>query len=482
MMLTLIQVMAIELDYFHMIAALSCSNIWIIINSVFVLFYFFLFGLLSFDNDWAVPEGYVPKRKRKRKPPKFSLIKRINQIVTGLADRAERRLNKDLRYYKHRRRPLSMSVRFIYKVIKARCRQPFGRSKRRARMSRVFAYTSHKFTYHHYPDPYDSDSGPLIVDNGCSASMSPYLSDFIGKLTKCNVKVDGFGGGSVGATHKGTIRWILQDDVGVGHPIYIKNAYYCPDAPCRMLSPQHWAQSKGDHSPNPEGTGCTTTSQEVVLYWDQRKYVKTIRLDKATNVGITATAPCYKKFKAYMVSLESDCSEQHTTIMLPALIEDDESSQALGDEEAIFDDDNLSFSEPIAGKKWNAVKEPPHSLQTELHGSANDNQPLQATYSDLPRPTVIPEDEEPMYLSPQDELLRWHYRLGHLPFRRIKKMCLQGDLPKRLLEVKPPFCRRIHSTLLKCRSMKLNFSRLSRVSFESRETESYSIDVIGRIS
>jgi hypothetical protein len=42
--------------------------------------------------------------------------------------------------------------------------------------------------------------------------------------------------------------------------------------------------------------------------------------------------------------------------------------------------------------------------------------------------------------------------------------------------------RRIPSIKLKCRSIKLSFSRLSRVLLESRETIYYSIDVIGRVS
>ena len=53
---------------------------------------------------------------------------------------------------------------------------------------------------------------------------------------------------------------------------------------------------------------------------------------------------------------------------------------------------------------------------------------------------VIPDDKEPKSLDPQDELLQWHYRLGHLPFTRMKELMDQGTLPKRLLEVHTPFC------------------------------------------
>ena len=53
---------------------------------------------------------------------------------------------------------------------------------------------------------------------------------------------------------------------------------------------------------------------------------------------------------------------------------------------------------------------------------------------------VIPDDKEPKSMEPQDELLRWHYRLGHLPFMRMKEMMNQGTLPSRLLKVDTPFC------------------------------------------
>ena len=53
---------------------------------------------------------------------------------------------------------------------------------------------------------------------------------------------------------------------------------------------------------------------------------------------------------------------------------------------------------------------------------------------------VIPDDQEPTSLDPHDELLRWHYRLGHLPFERIKQLASTRQLPKRLLSCKKPFC------------------------------------------
>ena len=58
----------------------------------------------------------------------------------------------------------------------------------------------------------------------------------------------------------------------------------------------------------------------------------------------------------------------------------------------------------------------------------------QTTVVDLgPITYVIPEDPEPKSLDPQDELLRWHYCLGHMPFDRIKQLANKGHLSKRLL-------------------------------------------------
>ena len=65
----------------------------------------------------------------------------------------------------------------------------------------------------------------------------------------------------------------------------------------------------------------------------------------------------------------------------------------------------------------------------------------QATVIDMgPITHVIPEDPEPKSIDPQDELLRRHYRLGHLPFDRIKQLSNKGQLPKHLVTCHTPFC------------------------------------------
>ena len=40
----------------------------------------------------------------------------------------------------------------------------------------------------------------------------------------------------------------------------------------------------------------------------------------------------------------------------------------------------------------------------------------------------------------QAELMRWHYRLGHLPFVQLKQLAKKGEIPRKLAKTTPPRC------------------------------------------
>ena len=40
----------------------------------------------------------------------------------------------------------------------------------------------------------------------------------------------------------------------------------------------------------------------------------------------------------------------------------------------------------------------------------------------------------------QAELLRWHHRLGHISFSMLKSLAKNGEIPRRLANVKEPKC------------------------------------------
>ena len=64
------------------------------------------------------------------------------------------------------------------------------------------------------------------------------------------------------------------------------------------------------------------------------------------------------------------------------------------------------------------------------------------TTEEPPQPAhVIDDDEENLTATtPQAELLRWHYCLGHASFKKIKLLAMLGILPRRLASVENPKC------------------------------------------
>jgi hypothetical protein len=62
----------------------------------------------------------------------------------------------------------------------------------------------------------------------------------------------------------------------------IPNAYYVPDGKVRLMSPQHWAQQRSNKDRH-GGAGSTTMGTHVELFWDDRKYRRTVPLDLVGN-------------------------------------------------------------------------------------------------------------------------------------------------------------------------------------------------------
>ena len=79
-----------------------------------------------------------------------------------------------------------------------------------------------------------------------------------------------------------------------------------------------------------------------------------------------------------------------------------------------------------------------------------------------PRPQE--EEDEHTTLAASDdqvELMRWHYRLGHLPFFRLKQLAINGKIPKKLAKVAPPKCAGCH------------FGAMTKIPWRGKETKSF---------
>ena len=161
-----------------------------------------------------------------------------------------------------------------------------------------------------------------MLDDGASACITNCMDDFIESPKRVDWKVKGIKG-HANTTHRGTLKWHVEDDTGLVHVMVIRGAYFIPDAATRILSPQHLAQQADDHYPREEGTGALTTSKNIALFWSQQPFAKTVLLDPRTNVGLTTTAPGARSFRAFCASIDAEETNQ-TNIFTTHVIPDDE--------------------------------------------------------------------------------------------------------------------------------------------------------------
>ena len=244
--------------------------------------------------------------------------------------------------------------------------------------------------------PFDSDSQPIMFDDGASASITNDLWDFVTRPTAISCKVKGIAG-SAKATYHGTVKWKIEDDNNIIHTFVIPNTYYITAAPTSILSPQHFAQQMQYHSPHAEGTGCMTTSMAIVLFWDQRKFTKTVKLDPKLNIAMMNTAPGIKHYKDYLMNQEG-MSNQNASVFETQIIPEDESDNDQ-------DNDDLSFQppDPIQASNSQETCHPAKTITEDTQQTQDDATPTEVISLELPH--TIPDDREPTTIDAQDELI-----------------------------------------------------------------------------
>ena len=165
-----------------------------------------------------------------------------------------------------------------------------------------------------------------------------------------------------------------------------------------------------------------TTSSTIVLFWNQRKFTKTVKLDSKLNITMTNTAQGIQQYKSYTMN-QGDEPNKHTPIFKTHIIPEEESDQEQ-------ENDDLSFqpSDPVQAIDKSGSDHKVHHTEESTARDIQQNHHDMTTAEDfsLELPHTIPDDKEPTMISAQDELIRWHYRLNHLSFERMFKMAKQG--------------------------------------------------------
>ena len=76
----------------------------------------------------------------------------------------------------------------------------------------------------------------------------------------------------------------------------------------------------------------------IVLFWNQRKFTKTVKLDPKLNIAMMNTAPGIQQYNSYIRN-QGEEPNQHTHIFEMHIIPEEESDQEQ-------EDDDLSFQPP----------------------------------------------------------------------------------------------------------------------------------------
>ena len=288
---------------------------------------------------------------------------------------------------------------------------------------------------------FDIDSFSISVDNCASRTIANNIANFENLRSLTPADSDNILGinGMVKVEKLGTFVFDIEDDDGHIHTIRINNSAYAPDMRGCLLSPQHWAQEAKDNDPQPRGTRMEQSDTHCILIWGQ----KSIPFNPSTNTAIFRTAPSTNSYRAFV----ADCSTLHGYSAITnehvdavhVIPPDDDPSQP--DDDYIADENILPSTNTIMENE--GATNDDDTIVTSNYSpkivSPNASRIGPLTFDPTPPPS---EDDQPDVAASDAtaELMRWHYRLGHLPFVKLQQLAKNGEIPRRLAKVTPPKC------------------------------------------
>ncbi len=245
-----------------------------------------------------------------------------------------------------------------------------------------------------------------------------------------DTEVEGIKGG-LDIKGTGTFKFHIKDDKGGVHLIKIPNSKYLPDLKVCLLLPHHWAQEAKDHYPVPTGTKMDTDNEALTLIWKQQRHRRTILYHPLTNTPSFCTAPALRTYQAFVAFYEAAEAKYHCwehVLQMPGRLHLNEEFTA---EEKFHA--NILKKPPSAseGTTSNDV-----TIQASNLLSEKENKEEKQTLRIGPLAfKVNPElkEDKHVYLATinnQAKLMRWHYRLGHLAFSKLKQLALYGKIPQ----------------------------------------------------
>jgi hypothetical protein len=162
------------------------------------------------------------------------------------------------------------------------------------------------------------------------------------------------------------------------------------------------------------------------MYWGQKTFQRTAPYDSATNVSTIQSAPGFSAFEAHCSEVQDD---EPLHCYNSPLISDDEDSA----------DGNEEEEETIQPTR-EQVPSTPQAMTASGEVFLKPDEEKSDFSLDGPTELAIIEDEEVNFSDIQNELMHWHYRLGHLSYSKLLQLANMGDIPHRLRGARPFRC------------------------------------------
>jgi hypothetical protein len=123
---------------------------------------------------------------------------------------------------------------------------------------------------------YDTGSALIGIDMLSSYTCTNSMQDFMSRTysPEWTESITGLGGTKQETTGIGTVRWLIRDNNGALHEFILPNIQFIPNNPICILSPQCLAEDLQDEYH--KGTGEMMTVGKMVLFWEGRRYKRTI--------------------------------------------------------------------------------------------------------------------------------------------------------------------------------------------------------------
>ena len=297
---------------------------------------------------------------------------------------------------KRKRKRLGSCKKFYRSPCKSRPAQ-IATKRGTTRIYTILTATDNKKNYTYSPN---SDSFDIGIDTHASYTMSNDRRHFIGPIRPTRASIVIGVNGSLPIKGTGTVKWSITDDRGKNHIFRIPDTLYVPGIKTSMLSPQHWAKQME------QGSGMTaweeTKSGHSTLCWNNGENRRTVPLHSHTNTPIFKSSigtKNYQVFEAVFNTMHQPRCVTCSTSIVDTSTADRTHEQNLLD---IIEDNSITRSE------------------FKILQSIDDN-------------NLRMND-------PQAELLWWHHRLGHAPFKTVRLLAAANILPRHLLNAKIPKC------------------------------------------